>query len=285
MRKAGAAEKEPEVFVQEVVKGRMTFCILGTSPFICNRMSQKGMRELLMPKGKKNAAERASSLKHDPLAEFRDSPYTARANNGATRIHALGSMFKGSMREAGGRLPGTNRTQIGQLVHVEQDRIELFGEPQLFMSVTRSADINRTPDVRTRAIIPAWACKVTVTFVKPIMREQSVANLMSAAGYLSGVGDFRPEKGKGNYGCFRLVEEGDADFRALLKHGREVQDKALASPRCYDDETESLLAWFTQEVGRRGFKAAEAEAPAEVEVPVPVARRNQRRSSSRAVAQ
>jgi hypothetical protein len=245
---------ENEVFVMEVMQGAMDFCVIGTSPIICNRMSEKAQRELLMPKGRKNAAEKASTLKHDPLAEFRASPYMSQGNNGKTRLQLLASMFKGTMRTAALDIPGAKKAQIGRLVYIEGDRVDLFGVPQLLMSVTRSADMNRTPDVRSRAIVPEWA--ITVKFVKPIMREQSVANLLAAGGITAGVGDWRVEKGAGSYGTFRLCAPTDPDFARIVKCGRVQQDKAMESPECYDDETQSLLSWFSTEVQRRGFKVA-----------------------------
>lgn len=244
-----------EVFVMEVMQGSMEFCVVGTAPIILNRMSEKARRELLMPKGKKNAAERASTLKHEPLVEFRASPYTSQDDKGPTRLQLLASMFKGAMKTAALDIPGTAKSQIGRLVYVEGDRVDLFGIPKLMMAITRSADQKRTPDVRSRAIVPEWACRITVNFVKPIMREQSVANLLAAGGITSGVGDWRVEKGSGSYGTYRLCAKDDPEFMRIVKAGtRGPQDAALADPECYDDETESLLAWYHTEVQRRGFK-------------------------------
>jgi hypothetical protein len=247
---------ESEVFVMEVMQGAMDFCVIGTSPIILNRMSEKAQRELLMPKGRKNAAEKASTLKHDPMAEFRASPYTSQGDSGATRLQLLASMFKGAMRTAALDIPGAKKAQIGRLVYIEGDRVDLFGVPKLLMSVTRSADMNRTPDVRSRAIVPEWACRIRVKFVKPIMREQSVANLLAAGGITAGVGDWRVEKGAGSYGTFQLCAPTDPEFVRICKLGRKQQDAALAKPEAYDDETESLLSWFDVEVQRRGFKVA-----------------------------
>ena len=250
------AKDESEVFVMEVMQGSMSFCVLGTAPLICNRMSEKARRELLLPKGRKNAAEKASSLKHDPLAEYRASPYTSQMDSGPTRLQLLASMFKGAMKTAALDIPGANKAQIGRLVYVQGDRVDLFGVPQLLMSVTRSKDMNRTPDVRSRAIVPEWACRITVKFVKPIMREQSVTNLLAAAGITAGVGDWRVEKGAGSYGTFRLCSSTDPDFVRIMKLGRKQQNAAMENPECYDDETQSLLSWYGVEVQRRGFKVA-----------------------------
>ena len=68
--------QETEINVTKVNKGIVTCHILGTSPIILNRMSEKVRHELLLPKGRKTAADKAGTLKHDPLSEFRSSPYT-----------------------------------------------------------------------------------------------------------------------------------------------------------------------------------------------------------------
>ena len=232
----------------------INMCILGTSPLICNRMSQKVMYELLMPKGRKTQAEKAGSLKHDPLQEFRDSPYTDDSPKAETLILGLATWFKSALRTAALDIPGATKSQIGRLTYVNGHYISIYGVPKIFCSITRAADIKRTPDVRTRAIIPEWACKLSVTFTTPILKGQPVLNLMAAAGVTMGVGDWRPEKGSGNFGQFRLCNEDDPEFKRVLKMGRASQVKAMKDPEKFDVETADLLDWFNVESKRRGFK-------------------------------
>jgi len=246
---------ETEISVTEVLEGEMTFCILGTSPFICNRMSQKAWHELLAPQ-KKTAADKAANMKHEPLREFRDSPYRMAAADAPTVLAVLPSMFKQAMGTAALRIPGVRKTEILQLVNVQWDNMPVYGLPRVFMAITRSADMNKTPDVRTRALLPEWACRLTVRYTKPIIREQAVANLLASAGRISGVGDWRQEKGSGSYGAFKLVSADDKDFLRVLKLGREAQQEALDNPVAHNDETDEMLAWYDVEVKRRGFKVA-----------------------------
>ena len=251
---ATAADEGGEIYVKEVTQGVAEFCIVGTAPLICNRMSEKAKRELLMPRGRKNAAEKASTLKHAPLDEYRESPYKAREPDAPTRIQLLGTMFKCAMRTAALDMPGATKAQIGRLLYVEQERVSLFGVPQVMCSVTRCKDINRTPDVRTRMIIPWWACRITVRYVTPIIKPQSVANLLAAAGFTSGIGDWRVEKGSGAFGRYSVVDSDHPKYLEILAQGgRAAQDEAIANPLPYDDETDSLLAWYTTEATRRGF--------------------------------
>lgn len=244
--------QETTIYVPEIRKTRVKVHILGTSPLILNRMSEKARHELLLPRGRMNSAQKQSNLKHDPIAEFRASPYLL--PEGAPALLALmSSAFKGAMGTAALDLPGTKKAQIGRLVYVEGDYTAVYGVPKVLMSVTRSADINNTPDIRTRAILPEWACALEISFVEPLLNEQAIGRLLSAAGVTVGVGDWRPEKGKGNYGQFRLVPPGDADLLDILSQGRAVQEEAMARPEPYDPESAEMLAWWSGEIGPRGF--------------------------------
>jgi hypothetical protein len=255
------AEKETTIDILKLEEGRLDFCVLGTTPIILNRMSEKARRELLLPRGRKTAADKAASLKHDPLAEFRTSPYTDPSDRGPTLLQFLSTAFKGAMMTAALDMPGVNKSQIQRLVWVNEERIALYGVPKLLMSVTRSADMNKTPDIRTRAIVPEWACRLSVSFRKPILREQGIANLLAAAGVTPGVGDWRVGKGSGIYGQFELVDSDDERFTRIVENGgRAAQVAAMEAAEPYDLETEELLAWFTDEKQRRGF-TSEAASP------------------------
>ena len=252
-----AKKESGEIVIHTVDTGTLEFCVLGTTPHICHRLSQKAWMELLAPHGRKNASEKESTLKHDPLKEFRDSPYRMADKKAPTVLAILPSMFKGAMETAALDVPGAKKAQIGRLVTVEWANQPLYGIPRVFMAIVRSSDINKTPDVRTRAILPEWACRLKVSFPRPILREQSLTNLLAAAGRYSGVGDWRQEKGSGSFGSFKLVSADDPDFKRIVATcGRKEQQEALDNPVAYNDETSEMLAWFNVELARRGFKVA-----------------------------
>jgi hypothetical protein len=248
---------KPEVVsdILQVSTGILECYIVGTSPLILNRMSEKAKHELLMPKGRKNAAEKATSLKHIPVDEYRASAHTLKDDSQPTLLAIPSTAFKGSIRTAALDMPGAKKAQIGRLTYIAGEYVGVYGVPRLFMSITRSADMNKTPDVRTRAIVPAWACRVKITFVQPLIRAQAVANLLAAAGITVGVGDWRPEKGAGSYGQFRIASADDAEYLSIVDGGaRAAQEDALDNPVPYDDETAELLSWFDEERGKRQLK-------------------------------
>ncbi len=230
--------------------GSMDVWLRGITPLICNRMAGKAMRELLFPKGRKTTAEKQQLLKHDPMNEYRNS-MSFKPGANPTRIVFPAPAIKGAMMTAALETKGTNKTQIGRLVWVKSYSVPVYGVPQLFMSVVRSADMNKTPDVRTRAIFAEWCMPVTIQFVKPQLSEQAILQLLCNGGIIVGVGDFRQEKGKGNFGQFEVVSE--AECKDIVKSGGRVkQDKAIDDPTCFDADTEELLGWFHEEVKVRG---------------------------------
>lgn len=134
------------------------------------------------------------------------------------------------------------------------ERLPVYGKPKLFMAITRSADVNKTPDVRTRAILPEWACKIRCTFVTPYLAEKTVATLLSAAGLIQGVGDWRPQKGSGNFGQFIIVNDDDPAFLRVIENGgRAAQLEAMEAATPYDQETEELMEWFKEEADTRSM--------------------------------
>lgn len=249
------AKKDQEISVLQVTRGRATFALRGTSPLICNAMSAKVQQELLLPAGRKNAVQKKTQLKHDPVQEFRDSMYYARDPESPTCVIMKSTAFKAALMGAALDLPGTNKRQIGRLCYVVGDEVPVFGIPELMMSVTRCADINRTPDVRTRAILPEWCAVVTIEFTEPLLKVESLINLMAAAGITQGIGDWRTEKGSGNYGGFEVVDLKDIK-KLMAKCGADEQRAAIDNPVCYDSETEALMSWFDVEAKRRGFAVA-----------------------------
>jgi len=91
-----------------------------------------------------------------------------------------------------------------------------------------------------------------VVYMQPILTANTVSNLLAAAGLMQGVGDWRPEKGNGTYGQFKLVNDNDPDWqRVVAAGGRKAQQAAMESPETYDAETDELLGWFDAQVAKR----------------------------------
>ena len=245
---------ETGLHIEPLKQGRITVRMIGTTPFYFNAMSAKAKRTLLIGGGKKTAAERRE-LKHDPEQEFRDSVY--RLKDGPTLLGFPAPGVKGAMATAALETAGVTKTSVQRLIFLPEQRIRIWGRPYLRMDVVRSADMAKTPDIRTRAFLPRWCAEVDIAFVQPTLSVHSVVSLMSNAGAIVGIGDFRQEKGRGSYGTFAVAGDdlGEwADYWAeVTAEGREVQEAAMAEPEPYADEgdTVELMEFFREEQERR----------------------------------
>lgn len=244
------APEQTTLQIDALKQGRVTLRIIGNTPMFFNAMSVKAKRTLLLGGGKKTAAER-KELKHDPEAEYQASVYRTQA--GPTLLCFPAPGIKNAMATAALVTDGVKKTDVQRLIFLPQEKISVWGRPYLRMDVVRSADMNKTPDIRTRAFLPRWCAEVDFAFVTPSLSVHSIASLLSNAGMVSGIGDFRQEKGKGSYGTFRLAGDDDKQLWDELTstEARDVQAAALEDPQAYDDETRELWAMLRQERMRR----------------------------------
>lgn len=251
-RKSNKANSGEAIDIRPLEMREIVVKIVGTTPLIMNRKSEITLLTLLVGGKRKTGAERVQ-VKHDPIKEYRESMYVDPDPKGSTLLVFPAPGFKGAMCEAAKYVPGIAKTQVERLFRVEGYSTRIYGVPQLLISEVRSADMNRTPDVRTRAIIPEWCCALTLRYVKGFITDSGVANLIAAAGQICGVGDFRQEKGKGNFGLFSLVPEDDPEFKRIVKEGsRKHQEAAYRRPTFFDKKTAETFEMFLKEVAKRG---------------------------------
>lgn len=245
---------ETGLHIEPLKQGRVTLKLIGTTPFYFNAMSAKAKRTLLVGGGKKTAAEKRE-LKHDPEAEYRDSIY--RMKDGPTLLGFPAPGVKGAMATAALETAGVTKSSVNRLIFLPEQRIKIWGRPYLRMDVVRSADMNKTPDIRTRAYLPRWCAEVDIAFVTPTLSLHSVVSLLANAGAIVGIGDFRQEKGKGSHGTFAVTgdDAGEwADIWAdITQEGRAVQEAAMDKPEAEpgDDDTAELLEFLAGERTRR----------------------------------
>ena len=245
------AEVETEISIPVLKQGSAKLRIIGLTPLFQNRMANKTMQTLLVGGRKKTKADRVE-IKHDPLQEFRNAAEIV--PNGPTALGLRVVAIKGAMCTAALETAGVTKTSAQRLLFMPGDHAALYGTPQLRLDPVKSADMNRTPDVRSRPFLPQWGAEFEVKFITPQFSMSSVVALLCNAGILVGVGDFRQEKGKGAFGAFRVLGHGqeDDEWNDLVKnHGRKQQTAALANPEYANKETAELMEFFMAETKRR----------------------------------
>lgn len=245
-------QKEVELHIARLEVAQVSFAIIGKTPLIMNRQSEKVRRELLLPAKRKNRAEREAVAKHDPVEEFRASIYRNRLDDTPTFCHMPGGAFKKAMANAALRIPGGNKTETGQLVSVADEGVLIYGIPFLHAAMVRQAGMARTPDVRFRAIFPEWCCLLTIAYVPPLINDEIIFNLLTGAGIIMGVGDGRPERGALNFGQFAPTDVNNPTFLRIQKAGgRAAQVAAMEAAEPFDQEAADILEWYMSEAKRR----------------------------------
>lgn len=260
--KDGDRSREPkkpatEIYVAEIKQGITTFYLVGSTPLLINRMSGRNKRDILLPPLKKTKADKASTLKHDPIAEFRSSIHRMPPGS-KTLLGFPAAGPKRAMASIAVDVPGSSKAQIGRLVRVladdtQSNLISVWGLPKLHMPIVRNSDINRTPDVRSVARVDQWVMRVRVMYPISILNPTPIFNLLVAAGNFIGLGDGRQEKGKLDFGCFQVITEKEVgQISDVMKIGYKEQEKAMERAEPCDLETLELLTWYNDELKRRG---------------------------------
>jgi len=241
-----------EISVPVINTQRGTLLIQGTTGLYYNRMSEKVKRELLIGGKRKTAAEKAVMLKHNPVVEYRDSLYRDDDFNSETCLFLPAVVVKNAMTTAAMITPGVTGADIRRLVSVVQDRIPIYGMPCLRMDVVKQAGIQGAPDIRTRAYLPRWGAEVEIEWISPNLTKESITALIHNAGLVSGLGDFRQEKGKGNFGKYEIVS------KLTVESDKAAQFAELSAdmPTLFDSETENLMRMFEESVPQEKRQAA-----------------------------
>lgn len=240
-----------EIQVPALKRASMRLRIVGTTGLFQNRMSEK-MRQYFLTGGAKKTKAEKVAIKHNPLEEYRNSAETVQS--GPTALGVKVVAVKSAMADAAIETAGVTKTAVQRLLFMPGDHAKLYGTPQLRLDVVRSADMARTPDMRSRCFLPRWGAELDVSFIVPQLSVASVVTLACNAGVLIGIGDFRQQKGKGSFGCFRVLGDGEQDDEwddLVANHGRDAQLAALESPEYANEETRELMEFYESEVRRR----------------------------------
>lgn len=253
MAKAPVKQSE-EIHIEPLKATTTTLRIVGTTPLIQNRLSEKMRHYFLIGGGKKTSAEKVN-VKHNPLEEYRNSMELMPESQQSETVCALRTVaVKAAMCDAAIDTPGAKKAQSQRLLYMPGDHTPLYGTPELRLDMVRTADAKATPDIRSRACYNKWGAEVTIRFITPQLSLRSVVTMLANAGMLIGVGDFRQQKGKGSFGCFRVLsaDQQDDEWDDLVaNHGREAQLAAIQAPSYATEETRELMAFYDQEIKRR----------------------------------
>ncbi len=199
--------------------------IIGTSPLISHRFSDKAKKAILDKQMKVAKAGRAIK---NPLDDFVESLYYL---NGADPIELLEKLksegceigsdvsaiykdvpigfpaagFKKAAVSACRNIDAIKMTMARGAFFIKEDAagyVEIKYDKLMVREDT--VTVGRGSDMRYRGCLVGWSAKLKIESNPLVMSKEQICNLIGISGFGVGVGDWRPEK-NGAYGMFKLA--------------------------------------------------------------------------------
>lgn len=191
----------PVVQIDRIAAETIDVPIIGTTPLLMHRFSEKAKRALLdNMQGRKTPKE-----PKDPDAEYEAAFY--RLSDGTPGFPALAfkSATVGGVRFYGKQITMTATKQylffVGEVGSDGRGLVRIDGEPQMREDVVTVG--RGGTDLRYRPEFRAWSTVLRITYVTSALTRTSVLSLVDAGGMGVGVGEWRPER-NGDFGTYRV---------------------------------------------------------------------------------
>jgi hypothetical protein len=190
-----------QVEISQIQAETLSIPIVGTSPLIMHRFSEKAKRQMLDNMQGRKTPKQAK----DPEAEYEAAFYRHKDGTPGVPVIAFKAATIGAARYYGKSVSMTALRQYlflrGEVGVDGQMLCRLAGEPRMREDVVK-VGMNGT-DLRYRPEFPEWSTVLEVTYVTSALTRSSVLSLIDAGGMGVGVGEWRPEK-KGDFGTYRI---------------------------------------------------------------------------------
>jgi len=208
--KKSATPEEQTIVIPGIEVETFLLPIVGDSPLICHRWSEKAKAEMLAKQRKQ--AKQGKEAK-DPERDFLESLYVV---DGEAKVDhntdppsaALATFgfpcvaFKSSAVGACRYVDGAKMTEARGAFHVIGEFATLDGIPFMREDMVRVG--MGTADIRYRGEFREWSTELLIRFNRRAMSREQIVNLFNVAGFGVGIGEWRPEK-DGSYGMFHVA--------------------------------------------------------------------------------
>jgi len=201
-KKAEGQHDEAGITISEIGTETLSVPILGTSPLLMHRFSEKSKRAMLdAMQGRRSPRE-----PKDPEAEYEASIYWLDDNRFGFPSIAFKAATVGAARFYGNSVKMTELRQslffLGEMGKSDtMQMFEIVGEPIMREDVVRVS--RGGTDLRYRPEFTEWSSTLTIVYVKSMLTRDSVVSLVDAGGLGVGVGEWRPEK-NGDFGTYKV---------------------------------------------------------------------------------
>ena len=200
-RNGTSSPETAEIVIDRIAAETLRIPIVGTTPLIVHRFSEKAKRMMLDA----SQGRKAPKLPKNPQEEYEAASY--RFEDGGYGFPVIG--FKAATVGAA-RFYGKNVTMTmlrqcmffqGEIGIDGQQLARIGGEPRMREDVVR-VGMGGT-DLRYRPEFREWRTELTVVYVTSMLTRNSLLSLIDAGGMGVGIGDWRPER-KGDFGTYQI---------------------------------------------------------------------------------
>jgi hypothetical protein len=196
------ADKDAQVEIDQIAAETIRVPILGTTPLIVHRFSEKAKRQMLdTMQGRKTP-----KVSKDPDAEYDAAFYRLKDGRFGFPVTAFKLATIGAARFYPRN--AVTMTALKQFLFIRGEvgadgmgLAPITGEPHMREDVVRVG--RGGTDLRYRPEFSEWSTDLEVTYVTSALTRGSVLSLIDAGGMGVGVGEWRPEK-DGDFGTYRI---------------------------------------------------------------------------------
>jgi len=197
-----ATKQSAVITLTELAIQHASITLVGDSPLICHRWSEKAKREML---DKQMKSARQIKAAKDPEADFWASLYILEDHPqhdvAKMRFGFPAVAFKNAAVDACSHIAGVTKVEARGAFHVVGEYVTIKGTP------TPREDMVRvgmgTADIRFRGEFRSWSAVLDFRFNSAVLSAEQVVNLFNTAGFAIGVGEWRPQK-DGSMGMFHV---------------------------------------------------------------------------------
>lgn len=168
--------------------------IIGDSPLICHKWSDRAKRQMLDKQMKRAAIAKEAK---DPEKDYEETLYHHPA--GGYGFPAVA--FKSAAVDACSHVSDITKVQARGAFHIIGDMVKVEGKPSPREDMVRVG--MGTADIRYRAEFRKWSATLRIRYNAGLLSAEQIINLLNTAGFAIGVGDWRPEK-NGSFGMFHV---------------------------------------------------------------------------------
>lgn len=208
-----AAKSNETVIIPAINIQYASITVIGDSPLIVHKWSEKAKKEIL-DKQMKKAKTKGHDAK-DPVRDFIDSLYWldgepeekteegfSKAIQNGARFGFPSVAFKASAVAAGYRSGVTkNLVSMYGAFHIDEEFVEINGTPDMREDMCKVG--MGVADIRYRGEFKEWSATFQVKYNASAISLEQLVNLFNLGGFACGLGEWRIEKG-GSYGAYHV---------------------------------------------------------------------------------